>query len=256
MRVCKSEVICSNPDMTDPLPGAQRVDPTSACLLGSPIGDVSSTHDAFAAKTQLLHTMGDKHIPAHDALLLLRNSLAIPKLLNLLRSSPCFACPALTDYDDTLRLLVGDITNTYLDDSPWTQASLLVCAGGLDIRSAVQLASLTFLSAAAASLDLVHLTVLDQGGCHMLMLPLSHGQKVTLRLHLVVLQPITRRLGILAKRLPWWLLYLRMPQMQSRACLLAVSTKESGAWLNALPITSLDLREWMTTQSEWLLALV
>ena len=32
------------------------------------------------------------------------------------------------------------------------------------------------------------------------------------------------------------------PDTRSRACLLAVTTKESGAWLNVLPVSSLGLR--------------
>ena len=124
----------------------------------SPIGDTDSTSDAISRKTQLLRTMGERlqYVSAHDALLLLRNSLAIPKLLYLLRSSPCFLSPNLRDYDDVLRSIVGSVANTCLDDNAWSQASLPVKAGGLGIRSAVQLAPSAFLSSAAVSLDLVH----------------------------------------------------------------------------------------------------
>ena len=157
-------------------------------------------------------------------------------------SDPHPASPAQPSQITTLRSLVGDITNTYVDDSAWIQASLPVCAGGLSIRSAVQLAPSAFLSSAAASLDLVHHILPPRFGsrvCHIWMQLWSYGQRINLHLHLLVTYPITRRLGIRVK----WLLYLRMTQMHSpEPALLAVSTKESGARLNALPITSLGLR--------------
>ena len=78
------------------IPEAQMIDPESAFLLGSPIGDTMSTSDAISGKTQLLRTMGDRlqHVSAHDALLLLRNSFAIPQLLYLLRPRPVSYPPA------------------------------------------------------------------------------------------------------------------------------------------------------------------
>ena len=138
----KSEVICKDTAARDSIlssiPGAQVIDPASASLLGSPIGDTDSTSDAIFRKTQLLRTMGEKlqYVSAHDALLLLRNSLAIPKLLYLLRSSHCHLSPNLKDYDDVLRSIVGSVANTCLDDNAWSQASLPVKAGGLGIHSA------------------------------------------------------------------------------------------------------------------------
>ena len=90
----KSEVIGDNLAARDSIllsiPEAQTTDPESAFLLGSPIGDTRSTSDAISGKTQLLCAMGDRlqHVSAHDALLLLCNSFAIPKLLYLLRTSP------------------------------------------------------------------------------------------------------------------------------------------------------------------------
>ena len=81
----KSEVIGDDLTARDSIllsiPEAQTTDPESAFLLGSPIDDTSSTSDAISGKTQLLSTMGDRlqHVSAHDALLLLRNSFAIPQ---------------------------------------------------------------------------------------------------------------------------------------------------------------------------------
>ena len=44
-----------------------------------------------------------EHLQAHDALVILKNSLAIPKLLYLLRTSQCSDNPLLRQFDDTLR---------------------------------------------------------------------------------------------------------------------------------------------------------
>ena len=99
-----------------------------------------------------------QHLGKQDAIILLRHSFAIPKLLYSLRTSPCFSSPALASYDDELRSILSSITNTYLVESSsvWTQATLLVSYGGLGIRSAVQLAPSAFLASAAGSSDLVH----------------------------------------------------------------------------------------------------
>ena len=243
----KSEVIGGDPAARDSiLPGAQVTDPASAFLLG--IGDMSSTSDAISGKTQLLRTMGDRlqHVSAHDALLLLRYSFAIPKLLYLLRSSPSFLSPNLKDYDDVLRSIVGTIANTHLDDNAWKQASLPVKAGGLGIRSAVQLAPSAFLSSAAASSDLVRHILPPRFGPQELLhidsalaswsldqdhpppvAPASHRQKVW----------DAAKVSATANEL-----LENAPDALSRARLMAASAKESGAWLNALPISSLGLR--------------
>ena len=159
----KSEVICSVPDIRNSilsyLPGARVVDPGDATLLGSPIGDVTSISLSLSRKTQLLRMMGDRLLllSTHDAILLHCHSLALPKLLYCLRTSPCFLSPLLQSYDDQLSLIVSAITNTYFgeNDLAWTQASLLVKFGGLGIQCVVQLAPSAFLASAAASADLI-----------------------------------------------------------------------------------------------------
>ncbi len=193
------------------------IDPAYASLLGSPIGDTSSTSDAISGKTQLLLAKGEglQHVSAHDALLLLRNSFAIPKLLYLLRSSPSFLSPNLKDYDDVLISIVGTIANTCLDDNAWNQVSLPVKAGGLGIRSAVQLAPSAFLSSAAASSDLVHHILPPRFGSQeflTLILPLRHGLLIRTILHLWLLLPIARRFGTpsqyLRQPMPCWRMLL------------------------------------------------
>ena len=84
---------------------------------------------------------------------------AIPKLLYLLRTSPCFLSSSLQIYDDELRATVCSSFNIQLaeNDHSWTQSTLPVRRGGLGIRSAAQLAPSAFLASAAASSGLAHL---------------------------------------------------------------------------------------------------
>ena len=141
------------------LPGARLVDPSSSCLLGSPLGDVDCILGALREKISSLEVMGERlqHISSHDGILLLRNSFSIPKFIYVLRTSPCFLFSTLITYDDILKSIMSKITNILFgdDDPAWLQAFLPVRFGGLGFRSAVQLASSAFLASAAASSNLV-----------------------------------------------------------------------------------------------------
>ena len=111
----------------------------------------------------MLQRMGDRLqlLPTQDAYLLLRHCFALPKLLYVLRSAPCFASSTLIEYDHALRLITSTITNIHFDenDPAWIQATLPVKLGGLGIRSAMQLAPSAYLASAAASSVLVSLIV-------------------------------------------------------------------------------------------------
>ena len=128
---------------------------SDACLLVSLIGDIESVSSSITEKIRLLGVMGERlqHLDTHIAILLLRHSFAIPKLLYTLRTSPCFLSPNLALYDNRLRSIVGAITNINFEPntSAWTQASLPVKYGGLGFRSAVQLAPSALMASAAAS---------------------------------------------------------------------------------------------------------
>ena len=107
--------------------------------------------------------MGGKlaHLATHDALLLLRHSFALRKILHCLRTAPCFLSPGLQEYGDHLKAIVSEITNIrFPNESPsWIQATLLVRSSGLGIRNAVQVAPIAYLASTAASTDLVHCIV-------------------------------------------------------------------------------------------------
>ena len=104
-------------------------------MSGSPLGDDSSL--STEEKTALLLKMGEKfeYLTAHDSLVLLRNSFAIPKLQYLLCTTPCFKLHSLQHYGDVLRNTVSKVANIHfnMDDSTWLQATS-VKLGGLGIR--------------------------------------------------------------------------------------------------------------------------
>ena len=102
----KCEIISSN--MTScgilqvALPGERLVPPTETQLLGSPVGDDTCVSSMLSEKVEALRRLGErlKMLSAHDALILLRNCFALPKLLYMLRTAPCFCSDVLLSYDD------------------------------------------------------------------------------------------------------------------------------------------------------------
>ena len=114
---------------------------------------------AIADKVDALKIMGSRlcHRSKHDALLLLRHSFAIPKILYMLRTALCFSSSCRETYDQELRSILSEVLNiSLLSDSAWSQATLPVTYGGIGVRSAVQLAPSAFLASAAGSSNLIH----------------------------------------------------------------------------------------------------
>ena len=159
----KSENICHDATMQEilitALPGALVVSPESACLLETPLGDVSSIDACLDGKIQALTTMGACffHLYAHNSLILLHHSFAVPKLRHLLHTAACFLSNCLEQYDSVLRSITSSVTNIPLvqDEVAWIQASLPVRLGGLGVHHALQVAPSAYLSSLASTADLV-----------------------------------------------------------------------------------------------------
>lgn len=129
-----------------------------ATLLGAPIGDVVCIDQAIGCKIEFLKTMGFRlcHFKKHDALLLLRHALAIPKVLYLLRSSPCFLSPRLQEFDSLLLSTHSLVLNVDLSrESAWLQATLPVSHGEFGVRSASMFAPSAYHASAAGCRDLI-----------------------------------------------------------------------------------------------------
>ena len=247
----KSEIVGTDPSVSFlSLPDARFVYPRDAILLGSSVGDVSSISSVLEQKTSLLKSLGDRlHLlSAHDSLVLLRYSFAIPKLIYCLRTAPCFLSPQLQLYDGLLCDIVSRISNCQfsVNDPAWIQCSLPVRLGGLGIRSALHLAPVAYLASSAASVDLVHLILpsfLSDQPIHFTDDALSAWS--TGHSH-----PPPEGLDRRKQRI-WD--YSKASEVAdsllnhcsdpcSKARLLASRSLESGAWLNVFPITSLGLR--------------
>ena len=93
-------------------------------------------------------------MPSHDSLFLLRNVLAAPRLVYLLRTAPCCDSPELSLYDAVLRDSLSATLNVDIDDNRWTQASLPVRWGGLGVRGITLLAPSASSASAASTMEL------------------------------------------------------------------------------------------------------
>jgi len=135
-------------------------------LLGAPVLKGKAQDEAIQDKIDDLTRAVDrlKHLQAHDALVILKNSLAIPKLLYLLRTSQCSDYPLLRQFDDTLRTGLIAILNVDINNDQWLQASLPVGDGGLEIGSAEMLTP-AYLASAASTLLLQQSILPTAFGC-------------------------------------------------------------------------------------------
>ena len=198
----------------------------------------------------MLELMGDRlrYLHSHDAITLLRHSFAIPKMLHILRTSPCL--PPLAFRTMTVssvrswRKSATSILGGF--DTSWLQATLPINMGGLGIRSVVHLALSPFLASADGSLKLVH-NILPSRLLHTIyqereeaLYHCGFGQEDVLPLPPASYRKKARDLPRLQQRLD--LLLSTTTDAMSRVRCLAALTKESGAWLKALPASSLGLR--------------
>ena len=110
----KSELICADQAglaLLQLAPDLCRVRPNTATLLGSPIG--SSVDEALLDIVEALRKMKSRLslLSSQDALILLRHSFAIPKILYILRTAPCLTSPCLAVYDAELRSTLTEVLN-------------------------------------------------------------------------------------------------------------------------------------------------
>ena len=148
-------------------------------------------------KSKSLQISGNRLQGLHsqDAFCLLRNALAIPKVLYNLRTSPCFLSSSLEVFDSLLRSLLGTILNIHHTDTAWTQAPLPVRAGGLGVQSTTQLAPSACLASVAGCAHLIHQILPQQlQNCHPRQLKMhwSPGNSVTMN-HLLEVQILPSR---------------------------------------------------------------
>ena len=199
-----------------------------------PLGDLDCVSASLRSKVSDLSVIGDRlrSLTAHDSIILLRYSFAIPKLMYLLRSAPCFRSSVLCEFDKCLCSIVSTITNVSMSisDVAWKRATLPVWAGGLGFRSAIQLAPSGFLASATAAtpISILHCSssVVPEVDC-----ALTHWS---------VSESLTPPVGDDAHLQRAWDIphikstlnsLLEIDHAPNKARLFSVSTLESGAWL-------------------------
>jgi len=107
-------------------------------LLGAPTAKGPAQDDAVQDKIEQLEKASKclSVIHTHNALVLLKNSLSMAKLLYLLQTDDCSNNPLLAAFDDKLKSGLCNILNVEVSDEQWFQASLPVRHGGLGISTA------------------------------------------------------------------------------------------------------------------------
>ena len=135
-------------------PKIKLVTDETLTLLGAPI-HAAAIDGVLTEKLDHLSLMAERleSLDSHDALFLLKNCFALPKLMYFLRSAPCFKSDMLKSYDERLRKCLETILNVELDGDAWTQCSLPVSQGGLGVRKATDLALPAFLASANGAMN-------------------------------------------------------------------------------------------------------
>ena len=108
-------------------------------------------------------------LDCHYAILLMKHTLVIPKILYILRTAPFFLSSTLAVFDRELQSLLSEVLNiNFVNDAVWTQATLQVKNGGIGLCSAVQLAPSAFLASAATCTNLITTILHSSSPAHQL----------------------------------------------------------------------------------------
>ena len=118
----KCEITANNMDIINNYPifsHFKKVNKVDTLVLGAPVMAGEAVHRALREKKTALEQAISRLslLPAHDALCLLKNSIAMPKLLYTLRSSPCSGSSVLTEFDNVLRTGLSRLLNVNLIDA-------------------------------------------------------------------------------------------------------------------------------------------
>ena len=217
-------------------------------MLGSPVQSGPAVDAALETKCADLSRAVSRLylLHAHDALVILRNSLSVPKLLYTLRTANCSGRPALQKFDDILREGLSVILNINLSDDQWIQASLPVRSGGLGIRSATMLAPSAFLASAAGTSALQDsiISSIAAASSDPAFQANLEAWKLLSNAAVPVGLEVTKQRSWDERCISSALTNLtaNVTDAISRARLLAAQSAHSGDWLMAPPITVVGLR--------------
>ena len=224
------------------LPGVRVVEACDLSLVGAPV-DIQGIPGTIHEKREALERMTSKLgvLNPHQAFVLLKNAFAIPKLQCVLRASPAYLYgEELSVVDRAVFDSIGRVANMSLEGNVCKQAGLPVTFGGLGCRRAGDIALPSFIASMNSVGELVEtifskINIADtnelaeaveswRGASGSASLPDDPRRQKTWDL------PIVNK--------NWDNMLLEADQV-SKARLMATAQKESGAWLNALPVSSL-----------------
>ena len=179
-------------------------------------------------------------ITSHDAMVLLKSLCSSPRLMHILRSSPCDGHMTLACISDLLRDCLIHIANVSINDLQRSQALLPVKVGGLGLRGPMEFALSTFLASVSSTLQLQNDLLRNSQ-----ILPDDQFNSY-LFCWTTSFQPLPPPVGTAAcKQLSWdapfvessfVTLLASQPDEYNRARLLAATVPHSGDWLHVLPI--------------------
>lgn len=225
-------------------PNIRILEKSDLFLLGSPLNDEALNTCMESKKKQIQKLLsGLFELPSHIAYVILKHCFSFPKFIYSLRCYPSWHnSHLLEEIDNMFRLALEKLCNNIIDQITWKQASLPVDMGGLGIRSISSLSLPCFLSSFAYSKNLIEsilspssLKISDKFFCE----GLEKWQSLT-GFSLPECQQTKQKawdrplLDLVARNL-----LESASTIQNKARLLAVSSCESGAWLNAHPVSSL-----------------
>ena len=241
----KSEIIAASSTGHNNYAGFVQLTPDTCTLLGAPLSRGSAMDECLVRHCENLERAIDRlHlIAAHDALVLLKNSLSAPRLLFTLRAAHCSGNPLLERFDSQLRSAVGKICNVDLTEGQWLQASFPTRYGGLGVRSVVSLAPSAFLASAAATANLqAHILQscpIGVADCAFDKVSTEWSCMTGMGLPADIRQ---RSFDESVVKGQFDALLCGQPDAYHKARLRAAACARSGDWLHALPITSCGLR--------------
>ena len=224
------------------LPGVRVVEACDLSLLGAPV-DIRGIPGTINEKREALERMTSKLevLNPHQAFVLLKNAFAIPKLQYVLRASPAYLCrEELQIFDRALFDSLGRVTNVSLEGDVCKQAGFPVNFGGLGCRRAEDIALPSFLASMNSVGELVEtiLSRINIADTNELAEAVESWRRASGGAPLPD-DPSRQKAWDLPIVERNWENMLRVADQVCRARLLATAQRESGAWLNALPVSSL-----------------
>ena len=229
-------------------PEAKFVPPAELNLLGAPLFQ-DALDDELRARLEKFKSTCSRleSLDHHDALFLLKNVFYMPKLLYLLRTSLGHLSPVLKEFDKHMRVTLENITNCYLDDRAFRQATLPVKFGGLGVRQVEDICLPAFIASCSKTADTIGSLLPDENTSPFF----SSLNDAVLRWkaiddHLVEPSSLSRGFqkswDYPVAEVHLNALIRNAPNDLIRGRLLAVSAPKAGVWLNAIPVPSLGLK--------------